>query len=505
MEYRSPLAGEDMPRKPLDSLEAANAPGIAGDVGRGREASPGCPTASDALIAALPTTGGQCPERTRPSADAGPAGRPRGPPEGPSGRPPARRLPAGLTGFCAHHPAPLGLGWWCFISVRYFADAKKRGYDAGMSFAILRIQKEHNRAGVASRAAHNLRQHSAAPRADAERSAKNKTIGAQTVPDVLAALDARLAALPKPPQKNAVLVVELMLAASPEWFTGGGKPGRFANEALEWAYAKFGKENILTASLHRDEKTPHLQILLTPIVEKKGVAKLRASHYFDGPSKMRDLQTEFAAHVEKLGLRRGIERKPGEPIKRHTTLKEYYKLVEQIVERAKKAYQAPAVPALPARGMLGRVSDDDWKALADSLAKHGAEVARLQAEAIAGRLFMDSSVGTEVGERLRLAREAAKKAQEEARRGQGEGGEHPATDPGPRSGHGALTGPIRGPEGADGKARRRDRAAGRAARHWPPGSAPGPARRGDRRAATSTRRVRRLSLHKVTWRFIMWA
>lgn len=27
VEYRSPLAGEDMPRKPLDSLEAAHAPG----------------------------------------------------------------------------------------------------------------------------------------------------------------------------------------------------------------------------------------------------------------------------------------------------------------------------------------------------------------------------------------------------------------------------------------------------------------------------------------------
>ena len=285
-----------------------------------------------------------------------------------------------------------------------------------MSFAILRIQKEHNRAGVASRAAHNLRQHSAAPRADAERSAKNKTIGAQTVPDVLAALDARLAALPKPPQKNAVMVVELMLAASPEWFTAGGKPGRFASEALEWAYAKFGKENILTASLHRDEKTPHLQILLTPIVEKKGVAKLRASHYFDGPSKMRDLQTEFAAHVEKLGLRRGIERKPGEPIKRHTTLKEFYKFAEDMVKQVTKASQAPTVPALPARGMLGNVSTKDWKALADGLAKHGAEVAKLQAQAIAGRMFMDSSVGTEMGERLRLAREAAKKAQEEARR-----------------------------------------------------------------------------------------
>lgn len=286
-----------------------------------------------------------------------------------------------------------------------------------MSFAIFRIQKEHNSAGVASRAAHNLRQRSAAPRADAARSAQNKTIGAKTVPDVLAALDARLAALPKPPQKNAVLVVELMLAASPEWFAAGGKPGLFANEAMEWAYAKFGKENILTASLHRDEKTPHLQILLTPIVEKKGVAKLRASHYFDGPAKMRDLQTEFAAHVEKLGLRRGIERKPGEPIKRHTTLKEYYKLVDQIVERATKARQAPSVPKLPARsGMLGLVSAGDWSALADSLDKHGAEVARLQAEAIAGRLYMDSSVGTEVADRLARAQEAVKKAQEEARR-----------------------------------------------------------------------------------------
>lgn len=286
-----------------------------------------------------------------------------------------------------------------------------------MSFAIPTIQKEHNRAGVASRAVHNLREHpAAAPRADAARSAQNKTIGAQTVPDVLAALDARLATLSKPPQKNAVLVVELVLTASPEWFTAGGKPEQFANEAMKFVKNKYGAENILTASLHLDEKTPHLQLLFTPIVEKKGVRKLRASHYFDGPEKMKQFHTEFAEQVAKLGLKRGIERKPGEPIKRQTTLTQYYKLVDQIVERATKASQAPAVPALPARGRLGRVSDDDWSALADSLAKHGAEVAKLQAQAIAGRMFMDSSVGTEVGERLRLAQEAVKKAQEEARK-----------------------------------------------------------------------------------------
>ena len=82
------------------------------------------------------------------------------------------------------------------------------------------------------------------------------------------------------------------------------------------------------------------------------------------------------------------------------------------------------MPALPARGMLGRVSDDDWKALADSLAKHGAEVARLQAEAIAGRLFMDSSVGTEVGEPPAAGPGGCEEGPGRGEEGQGEGGEH---------------------------------------------------------------------------------
>ena len=515
--HRSPLAGEDMPRKPLDSLEAANAPGIAGGCRpKVVKHPPGCPAASDALIAALLTTGEnvgahQAVGRRRP----GRAPR-RGPPEGPSETPSGEEAPGGvrrkarrrrlrrggsrqgLTGF-SPPPRPFGVG---VVGTKNRSEygislTPKTRLRCGMSFAILRIAKEHNRAGVAARAAHNLRQHSAAPRADAERSAKNKTIGAQTVPDVLAALDARLGMLPAAPEERGPGRRADARRLRPNGVPPAANPGDSRMSPFEWAYAKFGKENILTASLHRDEKTPHLQILLTPIVEKKGVAKLRASHYFDGPSKMRDLQTEFAAHVEKLGLRRGIERKPSEPIKRHTTLKEYYKLVEQIVERAKKAYEAPAVPALPAlpaRGMLGRVSDDDWSALADSLAKHGAEVARLRAEAIAGRLFMDSSVGTEVGRAAcgwpgRLRRRPRKR-----RGGPRRGRRAPSDRSRPWKRPWRAYRPTRGPEGADGKARRRDRAAGRAARHWPPGSAPGPARRGDRKAATSTRRVRRLSL-----------
>ena len=113
VEYRSPLAGEDMPRKPLDSLEAANAPGIAGGCRPKAVKHPrGCPAASDALIAALPTTGGQCRSapgrRQTPARQGAPGGVRR---KARRRRPPARRLPAGLTGFCAHHPAPLGLGW----------------------------------------------------------------------------------------------------------------------------------------------------------------------------------------------------------------------------------------------------------------------------------------------------------------------------------------------------------------------------------------------------------
>ena len=110
MEYRSPLAGEDMPRKPLDSLEAANAPGIAGGCRpKAVKHPPGVPSGERCINRCAPDNWGTMSERTRPSADAGPAGRPRrGPPEGPSETPSGEEARRGsLT---VPTTPPLGVG-----------------------------------------------------------------------------------------------------------------------------------------------------------------------------------------------------------------------------------------------------------------------------------------------------------------------------------------------------------------------------------------------------------
>lgn len=41
---------------------------------------------------------------------------------------------------------------------------------------------------------------------------------------------------------------------------------RWAGDILEWAQKKWGKENVVSASLHVDEKTPHIHMIVLPIV-----------------------------------------------------------------------------------------------------------------------------------------------------------------------------------------------------------------------------------------------
>ena len=73
------------------------------------------------------------------------------------------------------------------------------------------------------------------------------------MPDVLRSTPGSLRSLP--PQKNAVLVVELMLAACPNGLPGAVNPGDSRMKPLNGLTPNSEKENILTASLHRDEKT----------------------------------------------------------------------------------------------------------------------------------------------------------------------------------------------------------------------------------------------------------
>lgn len=114
--------------------------------------------------------------------------------------------------------------------------------------------------------------------------------------------------LPEKVRKNAVLAIETVITASPEWFEKATTSDRkeFFERSEDWVRKQFGNKNILSVAIHRDEKTPHLHIVAMPLVE----GKLNAKALIGGSKhRMRELQNEFHAFVgEKLGLDRGISR-----------------------------------------------------------------------------------------------------------------------------------------------------------------------------------------------------
>ena len=87
---------------------------------------------------------------------------------------------------------------------------------------------------------------------------------------------------------------------------------------MTWLQDKHGAENILSAVIHNDEITPHLQVMVIPIDER---GKLNARELVGGKAKLSQMQTEFAQEVGKpFGFERGQERSKAT----HQTIKEYY-------------------------------------------------------------------------------------------------------------------------------------------------------------------------------------
>ncbi|WP_171499085.1 plasmid recombination protein, partial [Acinetobacter junii] len=73
--------------------------------------------------------------------------------------------------------------------------------------------------------------------------------------------------LPEKTRKNAVLAIEYLITASPEWsgWQNKEKEQEFVKRSVEWLQQKHGKENVIATSIHRDETTPHLIAYVVPI------------------------------------------------------------------------------------------------------------------------------------------------------------------------------------------------------------------------------------------------
>ncbi|MGP5182087.1 MobV family relaxase [Psychrobacter cibarius] len=182
-----------------------------------------------------------------------------------------------------------------------------------MNYAILRTAKLKTMGNIGGSLAHNYRTIET-PNADPNRTPKND----HTVATPEAVKKAIQNRLPEKRRSDAVLCIEYLITASPEWDGWGtSKETEFFKRASLWLSDKHGEENITGVSIHKDVTTPHLVAYVVPIDQK---GKLNCKDFLGGRAKLNKMQTDFANAVADLGLARGKE---GSKAK-HTSIKEYY-------------------------------------------------------------------------------------------------------------------------------------------------------------------------------------
>lgn len=192
-----------------------------------------------------------------------------------------------------------------------------------MAFAILRYEKLKTLGNVSASLSHNYRTIKT-PNADKSKTALNE----HTFTSKWGALEAIKNRLPEKRRKDAVPCIEFLITASPDWNGWNTqKENAFFDQSKKWLEEKYGKDNVCSVSIHRDETTPHLVAYIVPLTEK---GTLSAKAIVGNRSDMSKTQSSFASHVENLGLERGLESSKAE----HTTIKQYYGLINAPVKPA---------------------------------------------------------------------------------------------------------------------------------------------------------------------------
>lgn len=127
-------------------------------------------------------------------------------------------------------------------------------------------------------------------------------------------------------RKNAVLAVDFLMTASPDFFNNATDEEIkiFFDDCKKFIADKHGDENILNASIHYDEQTPHLHMTVVPVNE---FGKLNCRSFYGMPSQLRKLQDDFAEMTKKQGynLKRGIANSKH----KHETIRDFNQIIKQ--------------------------------------------------------------------------------------------------------------------------------------------------------------------------------
>lgn len=175
---------------------------------------------------------------------------------------------------------------------------------------------------------------------------------------------------PRKVRADAVKAVDVM-------FTFSGEPDTLAPDrhreyfgrCLDFAAELFGgRDNIMSAVVHMDEKTPHLHVLAVPLID----GRLNVQNVMGGASRLRACQDEFFEKVSKnYGLERGEVR---DTPRKHLSVIDYkVKTGWDKVKDAKREFDALQPSVEQAREEYER----NRKALDDLNREYAAKVAQI--------------------------------------------------------------------------------------------------------------------------------
>ena len=158
---------------------------------------------------------------------------------------------------------------------------------------------------------------------------------------------------------NQVKALRFILSGSHEdmlRLENEGRLDEWCESTMQWLYTTFGKENVVAATLHADEETPHIHATVVPIVQgerrkaktesengkrryktKNNKVRLCADDVLT-PKKLEEYQTTYAEQMKPFGLERGIY---GSEAK-HRSNMEYYKEILKETEQ-KQAEEAELI------------------------------------------------------------------------------------------------------------------------------------------------------------------
>jgi hypothetical protein len=192
-----------------------------------------------------------------------------------------------------------------------------------MAYGICRIQKIKSWGELAGSGQHTTRERetlNADPELD-----NIRVIGEPNDPDLASMVRDKIGE--QTIRKNAVLAVEILLSASPEYFRPDDPSSAgvyeqqqldaWTEKSVDWLKEQY-QDRVVRAELHLDESTPHIHAYLVPLDDKE---KLNCRALFGGTRHtLSKLQDSYAEAVEPLGLERGIKGSQAT----YTAVKQYY-------------------------------------------------------------------------------------------------------------------------------------------------------------------------------------